>query len=124
MPDAAEIRKMAERFAPVEISADISHLPVQEREALARLVKAARIMDAIFLRQVWAGNETMLLDLVRQSDSPVGKARLHYFLLNKGPWSRLDNDLPFIPGTPEKPAEPTSIRPELTRRKSKRGSTR
>lgn len=104
MPDAAEIRKMAERFAPVEISADISHLPAQEGKVLARLVKAARIMDAIFLRQVWAGNDAMLLDLVRQSDSPLGKARLHYFLLNKGPWSRLDNDVPFMPGTPEKPA--------------------
>ena len=30
-------------------------------EALAHLVRAARITDALFMRQVWAGNESMLL---------------------------------------------------------------
>ena len=59
-------------------------------------------MDALFLRQVWAGNEAMLLDLVRDT-SELGRARLHYFLINKGPWSRLDHDEPFIPGAPPKP---------------------
>ncbi|HEY7442149.1 MAG TPA: hypothetical protein VH701_07010, partial [Vicinamibacterales bacterium] len=29
--------------------------------------------------------------------------RLHYFLINQGPWSRLDHDAPFIPGVPAKP---------------------
>ena len=33
----------------------------------------------------------MLLDLVRDQ-TPEGRARLHYFLINKGPWSRLDHD--------------------------------
>ena len=36
-----------------------------ERQALAKLVEAAKVFDALFLRQVWAGNETMLLDLAR-----------------------------------------------------------
>ncbi len=61
-------------------------------------------MDALFLRQVWAGNETMLLDL-RRRPAPLGQARLHYFLLNKGPWSRLDQNEPFIPGAPAKPPQ-------------------
>src|SRR5207249_3960256 len=26
--------------------------------------------------------------------------RLHYFLINKGPWSRLDHNAPFVPGAP------------------------
>ena len=30
-------------------------------------------------------------------------ARLHYFLINKGPWSRLDHNRVFIPGVPAKP---------------------
>ena len=29
--------------------------------------------------------------------------RLHYFLINKGPWSRLDHNRVFIPGAPAKP---------------------
>ena len=44
----------------------------------------------------------MLLDLVRD-ESPAGRARLHYFLINKGPWSRLDHNQPFVPGAPAKP---------------------
>ncbi len=62
------------------------------------------MIDALFLRQVWAGNETMLLDLVRDQ-SELGRARLHYFLINKGPWSRLDHNEPFIPGAPPKPEQ-------------------
>ena len=35
--------------------------------------------------------------------TPLGRARLHYFLINKGPWSRLDHNAPFVPGVPAKP---------------------
>jgi hypothetical protein len=66
-------------------------------------VQASKIIDAIFLRQAWSGNEAMLIDLARDQ-SPAGRARLHYFLINKGPWSRLDRDQPFVPGAPAKPA--------------------
>jgi hypothetical protein len=44
----------------------------------------------------------MLMDLARDQ-SPEGRARLHYFLINKGPWSRLDHNAPFVPGAPPKP---------------------
>jgi hypothetical protein len=103
-PEVQRLDGMARRFAPVDLTADISALPASEREALAKIVEAARVFDALFLRQVWEGNETMLLDLVQDS-SPLGRARLHYFLLNKGPWSRLDHHEPFIPGAPKKPEQ-------------------
>ena len=102
MPDLKKLQSMTARFAPVEISADISQLPVPERRALAKLVQAGSIMDSLFLRQVWAGNESMLLDLLKD-ETPLGRARVRYFLLNKGPWSRLDHDAPFIKGAPAKP---------------------
>jgi hypothetical protein len=101
---AQELRDKAARFAPVDLTAPVDGLPPHERQALARLVQAAKVLDALFLRQVWAGNETMLLDLVRDT-SDLGRARLHYFLINKGPWSRLDHDEPFIPGAPPKPPQ-------------------
>jgi hypothetical protein len=102
LPDAAALRAMAARFAPVEIGADLSALPLRERQALAKIVRAGLVMDALFLRQVWAGNEAVLLALLKD-ESALGKARLHYFLVNKGPWSRLDHNSPFIPGVPAKP---------------------
>ena len=115
-PPAGEVTTMAARFAPADIRADLSALPENERRALAKLVEAARLMDSLFLRQVWAGNDAMLQELgraaVSQSRGATGaagasadlaNARLHYFLINKGPWSRLDHNRVFVPGAPAKP---------------------
>jgi Peptidase family M49 len=101
-PDLATLTKMTARFAPVDIGADISKLPAEERQALIYMVEAARQVDAIFLRQVWSGNNALLMDL-SDDQSPLGRARLAAFLINKGPWSRLDHDAPLIPGVPPKP---------------------
>ncbi|MET0163462.1 MAG: hypothetical protein ABW318_00485, partial [Vicinamibacterales bacterium] len=100
---AAKLETMTARFAPTEIGADLSALSAGNRQVLAKLVQAAKLMDALYLRQVWAGNEAMLLDLVRDQ-SAEGRARLHYFLINKGPWSRLDESESSVPGAPPKPA--------------------
>ena len=102
MPDLARLQNMTARFAPVEIGADLSSLPQNEKEALARLVLAGYLMDSLFLRQVWAGNEAMLLYLLKDRTA-LGEARLHYFQINKGPWSRLDDNAPFLPNIPPKP---------------------
>jgi len=102
--DVQRLEAMARRFAPADLTADISALPETERKALAKIVEASKVFDTLFLRQVWAGNETMLLDLV-EDQSPLGRARLHYFLINKGPWSRLDHNEPFVPGAPPKPEQ-------------------
>ncbi len=102
MPDAIALERMIARFAATDIGADVSMLPVSERNALARLIEAAKIMDAIFRRQVWAGNEALLLDLLKD-ESRLGRARLHYFIINKGPWSQIDQNESFVPGVPLKP---------------------
>ncbi len=102
-PELANLQKMTARFAPVDITADLSGLPANEQQALAKLVEAGWVMDGLFLRQVWGGNEGVMMRLVTDQ-TPVGQARLHYFLVNKGPWSRLDANAAFVPDVPEKPA--------------------
>jgi hypothetical protein len=102
IPDQTTLEQMTARFAPTDITADVSGLPASERKVLAKLVQASRLIDALFLRQVWAGNEAVLMRLLRD-ETPLGRARLHAFLVNKGPWSRLDHDAPFLPGLPQKP---------------------
>ena len=113
LPSLADLRAMTARFAPAEIGADVTALPEGERRALAKLVEAARLMDSLFLRQVWSGNDAMLQDLSRaavtkgpgavDARQAEAEARLHYFLLNKGPWSRLDHNRVFVGGAPPKP---------------------
>jgi hypothetical protein len=113
-PDASQLQAQAARFVPTDIGADVSALPANERQALARLVEAARIVDGLFLRQVWAGNDAMLLALAGDA-TPLGRARLHYFLINKGPWSRLDHNQVFIPGAPAKPEPGNFYPPDATK---------
>ena len=113
LPSTREVAAMASRFAPADIRADVAALPPSERRAIAKLVEAARLMDSLFLRQVWAGNEAMLQELSHEairrtratpaSPADGAHARLHYFLINKGPWSRLDHDQVFVAGAPPKP---------------------
>src|SRR6266403_837232 len=70
VPDTQRLQRMAARFAPTDITADVSKLSDADRRVLATLVEASTIVDALFLRQVWAGNDAMLMDLVRD-ESPA-----------------------------------------------------
>jgi hypothetical protein len=92
-PLAAQIAQ----FAPVDITADVASLPPNEQQALGHLVRAAQLFDGLFLEQVWAGNPAMLIVLADNRTAP-GRAQLHYFLLNKGPWDSLADDEPFVTG--------------------------
>jgi hypothetical protein len=93
------------RFAPTDITADASHLSEDDRKTLDKVIEAAKLLDPLYLRQVWSGNEALLKKL--EADTTLeGKERLHYFMINKGPWSRLDKNEPFIEGVPhEKPPQ-------------------
>jgi hypothetical protein len=105
-PDQAELSKLAADFSPTPLRVDLSVLPAAERQALPDIIRAAQVMDALFLRQDWAGNGTLLQALARDG-SGLGQARLHAFLQNAGPWLRIDGDRPFMPGVPPKPPEAT-----------------
>ncbi len=98
-----ELARKIARFAPTTLTADTSKLTPKDRQALEKIIAAAKLLDPLFLRQVWSGNEALEKKL--QADTtPAGKQRLHYFYINDGPWSRLDSNEPFIEGVPhEKP---------------------
>ena len=99
-----ELARKIARFSPTTLTADVSKLTPKDKQALDKIIAAARLLDPLFLRQVWNGNEALEKKL--QADkTAVGRQRLHYFHINHGPWSRLDNKEPFIEGVPkEKPA--------------------
>src|SRR6185312_5526350 len=78
-PDVPQLQKMSARLAPVDIRVDLSSLPDNEQQALARIIQAAQVLDAVFLRQVSARNESRLMLLLNDT-SPLGKARLDYFV--------------------------------------------
>jgi hypothetical protein len=98
------------RFAPVEITADISKLSDGDRRALAKLFEASKIIDKLYTRQVWSGNEALRQKLEADATSE-GQLRLKYFNLNMCPWSDVDRNEAFIDGVPKRPA-PANYYPE------------
>jgi hypothetical protein len=82
---------------PVTVEADIAGLPSSEQAALVPLLRAARQIDALYMRQVWPGT----LALIRERQPPrttaaqAELAALHFF---KGPWG--PTGTAFITGVP------------------------
>ncbi|HEU4851643.1 MAG TPA: hypothetical protein VFT37_05760 [Telluria sp.] len=95
-PDAVQLKAMTQRYAPVQLKADVSKLSAGDRKAIAKLIEAAKIVDTLQLRQRWSQNEALWAAL-KKDNSALGKARQEYFWLNKGPWSHLDDNTSFLP---------------------------
>src|SRR5712692_2883593 len=111
MPDRVQLEKMAARFSPTPLRVDTSKLSPGDREALVKLIEAGRIVDDIFLKQLWSGNPALYARL-QKDRTPLGKARLHYFWINKGPWSYLDEFKAFVPGVPPRKPLGANFYPE------------
>src|SRR6476469_1239545 len=112
--DPALAKKIA-RFAPTTLTASLAKLSPRDRQALAKIIAAANLLDPLFLRQVWSGNDALQAKL-EADKTAVGRQRLHYFLINDGPWSRLDSNEPFIEGVPQaKPPQANFYPDDITK---------
>ena len=90
LPDLTTLKQMSARFAPTPLHVDPSGLSTGDKAALAKLIEAGRLVNDLFMQQIWNGNLKLYQSL--QSDqSPLGQERLHYFWINKGPWSEIDD---------------------------------
>jgi peptidase M49-like protein len=110
-PNADELNQMAARFAPAPLNVDLSGLSAGDKKALAKLIEAGRIVNHIFMQQFWSG-DLALYQKLQLDKSALGKARLHYFWINKGPWSEIDEHKAFLPGVPAKKPAGANFYPE------------
>ncbi|XP_027931992.1 nudix hydrolase 3 [Vigna unguiculata] len=91
------LQKQISRYAPVSLSAELSGLSDLDREALGLVVKAAAVMDEIFLLQSWYSNPALRDWLKEHADSSeLNKLKWSYYQINKSPWSSLDEDVAFL----------------------------
>jgi hypothetical protein len=115
VPDLPQLDRMAARFAPTPLRVETSRLSSGDRAALVNLIQAARILNSIFMNQLWSG-DLALYQKLQADKTALGQARLHYFWVNKGPWSDLDEFRAFIPGVPaRKPLGSNFYPPSLTK---------
>ncbi len=83
-------------YAPVELTADLSHLSKNQQQMVAILIDAADIMNGLFWQQSWGNKEALMAQV---SDEKVRQ----FIELNYGPWDRLADNKSFIDGIGEKP---------------------
>lgn len=84
-------------YYPVDLTSDLSHLSARQKQMVAVLIDAAKIMDDLFWKQAFGGDKDTFLASI---DDP--KVR-QFADINYGPWDRLDGDKPFLTSTDEKP---------------------
>jgi len=92
------MKKKVEQFAEVKLNYDISKLSDNDKKILSILFDVADIMDEIFWDQTFGlEKKKQVLDTLKDS------LTRQYFMINYGPWERLNNNKPFLPGFGEKP---------------------
>jgi hypothetical protein len=111
IPDLAQLNAMAARFAPTPLHVDTARLSGGDQKALVKLIQAARILDTIYMNQLWSG-DLALYKKLQADKTALGQARRHYFWINKGPWSDLDEFRAFLPGVPARKPLGANFYPE------------
>ena len=83
-------------YQEVTLTTDLSHLSVNQKLMLAKLIDASVIMDDLFWMQSFGDNKVAFLSSL--TDEKVRK----YATLNYGPWDRLQADETFLSHYQEK----------------------
>ena len=96
---AAERSPLAAKVAaytPVRLTADLGSLSDRERRMIPLLIDAAVTMDTMYQQQYYRPVDSLLAS-VRDPDMR------RFIKINVGPWDRLQEDQPFVPGVGERP---------------------
>jgi peptidase M49-like protein len=93
---AGSMAAKAAQYTPVRLTADLHGLSEHERRMIPLLIAAAAEMDSVFQQQIYPARDSLLHTL---SDSSMRR----YVEINYGPWDRLDEDRPFVPGVGPRP---------------------
>lgn len=91
-----DVAQRLSTYAPVTLTADISHLSDKEKQMLPLLFEVASIMDDIFWQQT-IGDKNTFLSAIKD------EATRKFAEINYGPWDRLNGNKSFISEIGEKP---------------------
>jgi hypothetical protein len=106
---SADVAAGLAKYTSVRLTVDSSALTPSEQRMIPLLIDAADAMDEIYWHQAH-GNRDSLLNAVR------GDRGMRRFVeINYGPWDRLANDRPFVPGAGPKPAGANYYPRDLTK---------
>jgi len=88
------VKGQLSKFIEVPITCRGQSLRENDRKVLRKLIEASRFIDTLFLRQVFKKNEEIRRRLQASRD-PLDVLTLRYFLINYGPFDRLNDYISF-----------------------------
>ena len=91
-----DITARLDRYATVRLTTDMSALTEHEREMLPLLIEAAQPMTDLFWQQAYGDPDSLMSSI----DDPATRQLV---AINYGPWDRLRDNEPFLPGAGPKP---------------------
>ncbi len=97
MDVSESIKQKAEEFASFKLTTDLSVLSEKEKQMLPLLFEAADLMEEIYWVEAFGDKEELFS---KDWDEYTKK----FIRINYGPWERLNNNEPFLPGYGAKPA--------------------
>jgi hypothetical protein len=95
--DSCNMGDKVAQYKSVELKADLSWLPAEEKEIIVILIEAADVMDDIFWMEAYGDKKALLEGIECGSTKRFAE-------INYGPWDRLDGNKSFVEGIGEKPA--------------------
>ena len=84
------------RYETVRLSADLSHLSANQKKMVGLLIDAGQQMDSAFWFQAYGDKDALLSEIKNPK-------LLDFAKINYGPWNRLRENSPFVPGIESKP---------------------
>lgn len=102
------VARVLDKYVIVPITADLSGLREHERQMLPLLIEAIEPMDSAFWIEAYGDPG----DIIGGTEDPNTKLALE---ANFGPWDRLEDNAPFLPGVGEKPAGANFYPRDMTR---------
>lgn len=100
-PTMSKIEQKVNQFSPTLLEYDSSKLDENQKMVVTKLHEAAKVMDTIFLKQVYSKND-QVLQQIKSIQADTAKYLLDYFEIMFGPFDRLQHNQPFF-GSAEKP---------------------
>ena len=100
--EQTEIDNLLSKYTSFRLEADISSLSDNEKQMIPLLIEAAKIMDECFWYEAYGDKDELMASI--EMDGVQDEKVKEFARINYGPWDRLNNNEPFVPGVGPKPA--------------------
>ena len=102
------IQQHLDQYTTVKLTADLSKLTDNQKKMIPLLIDAAKAMDDIYWQEAYGNKDSLLSNLPNQQ-------YVDYAKINYGPWDRLLDNKPFVPGVGPKPDGANFYPQDMTR---------